>query len=193
MSRDGYFPSKDINDLLKIMKLLRSSKGCPWDREQTNESLIPYTLEEAYEVADAVASGIRNKICEELGDLLLQIVFHCQIAQERGDFEFADVVHSITRKLIRRHPHIFADEKANTPEDVNQLWQAAKAGENGGENKGVPPLPGLLLIEKISNRVPLGSIEDPIMRDLLSLVEQAKRENRCLEADSIGFCAKFWL
>ena len=107
-------PSRDIRTLLEIMRLLRSPQGCPWDREQTSTSLIPHTLEEAYEVADAIESGQGYKICEELGDLLLQIVFLCQIAEEQGQFDFGDVVLSITEKLIRRHPHIFAGAQAAT-------------------------------------------------------------------------------
>lgn len=185
--------SGDINALLSIMKFLRSSDGCPWDREQTRESLIPHTLEEAYEVADAVASGNRYKICEELGDLLLQIVFHCQVAEERGEFEFADVVHAITDKLIRRHPHIFGEDQASTVQDVNEIWQAVKESEGRtGNESSIPPLPALLLLQKVSGRIPANQSNDDMMRRIFQLAEQANRENRCLEAEVKGFCAKFW-
>lgn len=185
--------SGDIKALLSIMRLLRSPEGCPWDREQTSESLIPHTLEEAYEVADAVASGNRYKICEELGDLLLQIVFHCQIAEERGEFEFADVVYSITDKLIRRHPHIFGEDQASTVQDVNNIWQSVKESEEKtGKDSSVPPLPALLLLQKVSGQLPVNPSKDDLVQRIIELAEQANRENRCLEAEVKGFCAKFW-
>ena len=103
-------PPHDISDLLKIMARLRAKDGgCPWDREQTFASIAPYTIEEAYEAADAIARGAYADLCDELGDLLLQVVFQAQIASERGLFAFGDVVESICAKMIRRHPHIFGD------------------------------------------------------------------------------------
>src|ERR1700738_1582211 len=101
-------PSRDISRLIEIMAALRTPKtGCPWDLAQNFATIAPYTLEEAYEVADAIARGNLVDLREELGDLLLQVVFHARMAQERGVFEFADVVEAITEKLIRRHPHVF--------------------------------------------------------------------------------------
>jgi len=189
MDTEELRPSRDIDTLIQILRYLRSPAGCPWDQAQTNQSLVRYTLEEAYEVADAVAQGQRYKICEELGDLLLQIVFHSQIAAEQGKFDFGDVVLSITEKLIRRHPHIFAGEKAATPEEVSKLWEEAKKLEPaavGGQT--VPPLPGLLLLQKIAGDLDIDEAEDPLMRQLLAITRQASREKRCLEAETKGFC-----
>lgn len=184
-------PSRKIDSLLNILSYLRSPAGCPWDRAQTNQSLVPHTLEEAYEVADAVAQGQGYKICEELGDLLLQIVFHSQIAAEHGLFDFGDVVLSITEKLVRRHPHVFADKKASTPDEVSRLWTEAKRLEAGSEDKPkIPPLPGLLLLQKLAGKVELAEVEDPLMRQLITLTQQASRENRCLEAEVQGFFDK---
>lgn len=184
-------PSRNIESLQKILRYLRSPAGCPWDRAQTNQSLVPHTLEEAYEVADAVAQGERYKICEELGDLLLHIVFHSQIAAEQGQFDFGDVVLAITEKLIRRHPHVFADKKASTSDEVSHLWAEAKRLETGsGDRPKVPPLPGLLLLEKFAGKAELEKVEDPFIRQLIALTQQASRENRCLEAEVQGFFDK---
>src|SRR3982750_2892340 len=117
-------PSKDIAKLIEIMAALRTpGTGCPWDLEQNFATIAPYTIEEAYEVADAIARGDLTDLCDELGDLLLQVVFHARMAQEQGAFEFGDVVQAITEKLIRRHPHVFGDVKAATTEQVNANWE----------------------------------------------------------------------
>src|ERR1043166_2458467 len=102
-------PAEAIERLLAIMARLRGPDGCPWDREQTLQTLRPYLLEETYEVLEAIESGDRRGHCEELGHLLLQIVFHAQLAQEKGDWELADVAEAISAKLVRRHPHVFGD------------------------------------------------------------------------------------
>jgi len=123
-------PSRDIARLLDIMAALRTPKtGCPWDLAQNFSTIAPYTLEEAYEVADAIARGDLVDLREELGDLLLQVVFHARMAQEQGAFEFGDVVQAITEKLIRRHPHVFGDEREVTPQAVEGLWERIKAEE----------------------------------------------------------------
>jgi nucleoside triphosphate diphosphatase len=123
-------PSRDIGRLLEIMAALRTPKtGCPWDVEQTFSTIAPYTLEEAYEVADAIARGDLTDLKEELGDLLLQVVFHARMAEEQGAFDFGDVVQAITEKLIRRHPHVFGDERSDTPHAVEGLWERIKAKE----------------------------------------------------------------
>jgi nucleoside triphosphate diphosphatase len=134
-------PSRDIGRLLEIMAALRTPRtGCPWDLAQDFSTIAPYTLEEAYEVADAIARGNLADLKEELGDLLLQVVFHARMAeeQERGAFDFGDVVQAITEKLIRRHPHVFADEDLATPRDVEGLWERIKAQEKSA-NKTVGP------------------------------------------------------
>jgi nucleoside triphosphate diphosphatase len=128
-------PSRDIGRLLEIMAALRTPKtGCPWDLEQNFATIAPYTLEEAYEVADAISRGDLTDLKEELGDLLLQVAFHARMAEEQGAFDFGDVVHTITEKLIRRHPHVFGDERSQTPEAVKGLWERIKAEEKAARN-----------------------------------------------------------
>jgi ATP diphosphatase len=123
-------PSRDIQRLIDIMAALRApGTGCPWDIEQTFATIVPYTLEEAYEVADAIERGDFADLRDELGDLLLQVVFHARMAEEAGHFDFGDVVEAITTKLIRRHPHVFAYAHDLSPEDVKALWGRIKAEE----------------------------------------------------------------
>jgi len=123
-------PSRDIGRLIEIMAALRTPKtGCPWDLEQNFATIAPYTLEEAYEVADAIARNDLADLKDELGDLLLQVVFHARMAQEQGTFDFGDVVEAITTKLIRRHPHVFGEDRANNPEAVKGLWEQIKTRE----------------------------------------------------------------
>jgi ATP diphosphatase len=123
-------PSRDIERLIEIMAALRTpGTGCPWDLEQDFATIAPYTIEEAYEVADAVQRHDLHDLREELGDLLLQVVFHARMAQEQGSFDFGDVVQAITEKLIRRHPHVFGDARDLAPEAVGALWERIKAQE----------------------------------------------------------------
>jgi ATP diphosphatase len=123
-------PSKDISRLIEIMAALRHPEtGCPWDVEQDFETIKPYTIEEAYEVADAIERRDMDDLCDELGDLLLQVVFHARMAEEAGEFSFGDVVEAITRKMIRRHPHVFARSAADTPDAVKKQWDEIKQAE----------------------------------------------------------------
>jgi len=123
-------PSRDISRLIEIMAALRTpGTGCPWDLEQNFRTIAPYTLEEAYEVADAIARDDLAGLKDELGDLLLQVVFHARMAQEQSAFDFADVVETVTAKLIRRHPHVFADADGKTAKAVEGLWERIKAEE----------------------------------------------------------------
>ncbi|MDR6670678.1 nucleoside triphosphate pyrophosphohydrolase [Rhizobium sp. 1399] len=123
-------PSKDISRLIEIMAALRDPEtGCPWDIEQNFETIKPYTVEEAYEVADAIERKDMDDLCDELGDLLLQVVFHSRMAEEAGEFSFGDVVEAITRKMIRRHPHVFARSDADTPDAVKKQWDEIKQAE----------------------------------------------------------------
>src|SRR6195256_2062808 len=124
-------PSRDISRLLEIMAALRTPvTGCPWDLEQNFATIAPYTIEEAYEIADAIARGDLDDLRDELGDLLLQVVYHARMAEEQNAFAFGDVVESITRKMIRRHPHVFADSDGKlTPADVKGAWDRIKAEE----------------------------------------------------------------
>ena len=158
-------PSRDISRLIEIMAALRTPKtGCPWDLEQDFATIAPYTLEEAYEVADAIARNDLDDLEEELGDLLLQVVFHARMAQEQDAFDFGDVVEAITTKLIRRHPHVFGDQHARDPESVKGLWDEIKAQEkeakaargkpaNEGALAGVPvALPALTRALKLQSK-----------------------------------------
>ncbi|CAH1648193.1 Nucleoside triphosphate pyrophosphohydrolase [Hyphomicrobiales bacterium] len=138
-------PSRDIERLVAIMAALRTpGTGCPWDLEQDFASVSPYTIEEAYEVADAIARGDKLDLKDELGDLLLQVVFHARMAEEEGSFAFPDVVEAITSKLIRRHPHVFGDARDLSPAEVKVLWHRIKAEEKAAkaharEAAGLPP------------------------------------------------------
>ena len=118
------------------MAALRTpGSGCPWDLEQNFATIVPYTIEEAYEVADAVARGDLHDLCEELGDLLLQVVFHARMAQEQGAFDFGDVVQTLTEKLLRRHPHVFGDARGLTPKAVEGLWEHIKGQERAEKER----------------------------------------------------------
>ncbi len=129
-------PSKDIARLIEIMAALRAPvTGCPWDIEQNFETIAPYTVEEAYEVADAIARGDLDDLRQELGDLLLQVVYHAQMANEAGEFSFGDVVEAITTKMIRRHPHVFGDDKARSAGMAKGMWEKIKAEEKAEKRK----------------------------------------------------------
>ena len=146
-----------INDLLKVMARLRSPTGCPWDREQDHLSLRWHAVEEVYELMDAIESGDDHELAEELGDLLLQVVFHCQLAEERRAFNFEKVTRLIVDKLIRRHPHVFGDSKVKTVDAVWAQWEKIKQAEKKGTRHerpsaldGIPKhLPALLRAEKL--------------------------------------------
>lgn len=148
---DSRHLGKKFQELADIMKKLRAPGGCPWDGEQTHMTLRRYILEEAYELIEAIEDGNNREICEECGDVLLQPVFVACISEEKGDFDLYDVLDAITSKLIRRHPHVFADGNAKTSEDVLKKWEQIKAGERKSRNDdrsmlaGVPRgLPALL-------------------------------------------------
>jgi ATP diphosphatase len=127
---DALTPSRDIARLIEIMAALRTPvTGCPWDLEQNFETIAPYTIEEAYEVADAITRRDLADLKDELGDLLLQVAYHARLAEEQGAFSFGDVVEAITRKMIRRHPHVFAEGAARDPEHVKANWERIKAEE----------------------------------------------------------------
>src|SRR5690349_4646754 len=121
--------SLPINNLLQVMAKLRSPKGCPWDREQNHRTLRWHAVEEVYELLDAIESGDDQEMIEELGDLLLQVVFHCQLAQERGSFDLDKVARHISDKLIRRHPHVFGNLKVKGVAQVWKNWESIKRSE----------------------------------------------------------------
>ncbi|HEX3912561.1 MAG TPA: nucleoside triphosphate pyrophosphohydrolase [Steroidobacteraceae bacterium] len=146
-----------IHELLAIMARLRSAAGCPWDRQQTFASIAPYTIEEAYEVADAIERRDLAGLKDELGDLLFQVVFHAQIAREANEFDFDAVAGAICDKLTRRHPHVFADAAPLSAAEQSSAWEDIKAGERGAHQisalHGVPKsLPALLRAHKLSKR-----------------------------------------
>nr|WP_269327532.1 MazG family protein [Kineosporia mesophila] len=138
------------------MDTLRSPGGCPWDGEQTHTSLLPYLLEEAHEVIEAVESGDPAHVQEELGDLLLQVVFHARVAEEEAGFGIDEVAAGIVAKLIRRHPHVFGDGEAESAQDVEVSWEALKAAEKAGRQgfEGIPAtLPALARAQKMIGRL----------------------------------------
>jgi ATP diphosphatase len=156
-------PSRDISRLLEIMAALRMPEtGCPWDLRQDFSTIAPYTIEEAYEVADAIARGDLPHLRQELGDLLLQVVYHARMAQEQGAFDFGDVVQTITAKMLRRHPHVFGDARGLDHEAVGRLWEEIKAKEKSEESAGDAPqgalagvpiaLPALTRALKLQNK-----------------------------------------
>jgi MazG family protein len=146
-----------INDLLKVMARLRSPTGCPWDREQSHRTLRRHAIEEVYELIDAIEAGDDHEMVEELGDLLLQIVFHCQLAKERGAFDFEKVCRVLVEKLVRRHPHVFGKTRVKDVDEVWANWEKIKKAEKHGTKHarhsaldGIPRhLPALLRAEKL--------------------------------------------
>jgi ATP diphosphatase len=176
-----------LRRLLCIMARLRDpTTGCPWDREQTFETIAPYTIEEAHEVADAIARGdLDGGLADELGDLLLQVVFHARMAEEQGRFDFGDVVLAITEKLLRRHPHVFGDAGRHTPDEVKQLWhrikedERAARGETGARRTldGVPAgLPALMRAQKLQERAAKVGFDWANARDVLAKIAEEARE-----------------
>jgi tetrapyrrole methylase family protein / MazG family protein len=174
MLKDKY----DLQDLMEIMKLLRSENGCPWDREQTHESLKKYLIEETYEVLEVIDLNDKDRLCEELGDLLLQIVFHARIASEEGTFDMSDVITGISRKMVQRHTHVFGDAKADTPDEVVSNWEAIKKREKGMESqtsvlKGVPAnLPALMRSYKVQQKAAQVGFDWEHAEDVLEKVKE---------------------
>lgn len=174
-----------IGELLAIMARLRNpEQGCPWDLEQDFASIAPYTLEEAYEVADAIQRGDVEDLCEELGDLLFQVVFHAQLAAEQGLFRFADVVAAINRKMVRRHPHVFGDEAVADARAQSEAWEKHKASERASKGiagdsalAGVPvSLPALVRAQKIQRRAARVGFDWPRMEDVVDKLDEELSE-----------------
>jgi tetrapyrrole methylase family protein/MazG family protein len=143
-------------ELLSVMDRLRDDGGCPWDREQTRESLRPFLVEETHEVLEALDDGDPAKLREELGDLLFQVVFHARIARERGEFTMDDLLAALVEKMVRRHPHVFADRPVGSAAEALAQWEAIKRAEGAGRRSalhGIPrSLPGLLRAQRIQHR-----------------------------------------
>lgn len=149
---------------IDVMARLRAPGGCPWDAEQTHESLARYAIEEAHEVAQAAEAGEAEELQEELGDLLLQVLFHSEIAAESGTFTLEDVARTLTAKLIRRHPHVFADTQADTAQEVERNWEEIKRQEKPRAHPlaGIPThLPALMRAQKVLSRATKNNLPPP--------------------------------
>ncbi|KGG14536.1 MULTISPECIES: nucleoside triphosphate pyrophosphohydrolase, partial [unclassified Prochlorococcus] len=185
-----------INELLEIVAKLRDpNHGCPWDIKQNHKSLIPYAIEEAHEVADAIKYGNNEDLCDELGDLLLQVVLHAQIAKESNHFCFEDIAKSATKKMIRRHPHVFQENKRKSLKEVEKIWEDIKKIERGEATKDYTfserllkkirskaALNGSIYISKksIDNGIELNKKEDlweTLVREITSLKNEIEKEN----------------
>ncbi|MBB5353375.1 MazG family protein [Haloferula luteola] len=174
--------SQQMDRLRAIMHRLRAPGGCPWDAEQTHESLVPNLIEEAYETVDTIQRGDREHLKEELGDLLLQVVFHSELAEEAGGFDFDEVARGISEKLVRRHPHVFGSREVATTEGVLLQWDAIKRAEKGdtekpflhGVGKGLPALLRAAKLQKKAAKVGFdwpdeAGVVDKIREELLEL------------------------
>lgn len=186
-----------IDELLAVMRRLRDPKtGCPWDREQNYATIAPYTIEEAYEVSDAIDRGDMTALKSELGDLLFQVVFHARMAEEDGDFKFEDVVEAITEKMVRRHPHVFAGMSFEDAEAQTANWEAHKAAERRekAESEGrmvsiledVPAnLPALLRAEKLTKRAARVGFDWPETEQVVAKIDEELDEVKAeIDADA---------
>jgi MazG family protein len=191
--------SRDIQDLLAIMRALRGPDGCPWDRAQSFQTIAPYTVEEAYEVAAAIEDGDLKSLPDELGDLLFQVVFHARMAEEAGLFDFGDVVAAVTDKMIRRHPHVFGDTQAQAdPHNQKLAWEDLKAQERKAKSQislldDVPlALPALLRAEKLQRRAAsVGFDWDNAYKVVEKIAEEAREivdagQDQAKQAEEVG-------
>ena len=190
-----------INDLLKVMARLRSPTGCPWDREQDHLTLRRHASEEVYELIDSIEAGDDGEMAEELGDLLLQVVFHCQLARERGAFDFEKVTRLLVEKLIRRHPHVFGATQVKNVDEVWANWEKIKRAEKTGTHRerasaldGIPKhLPALLRAEKLLKKARKAKLvaDGKNSKSKLSKTEFAKQLFELTSlAQSRGWCAE---
>ncbi len=180
----------NFRTLVGIMTRLRANGGCEWDRAQSHESLRQYLIEETHEVIDAIRSGNPDSLCEELGDLLLQILFHAQIASENRQFDISDVIDSISEKMIRRHPHVFGDATADTPEAVSRQWDhIKKTVENRSHGSilgGIPKgFPSLLRAAKLSKKAARAGFDWERTEQVLEKVEEEFLELKKAMAEGI--------
>ena len=181
MTHPAELPQDDIATLLLVMRALRDREmGCPWDIEQTFETIAPYTIEEAYEVADAIERDDRKALCEELGDLLLQVVYHAQMASEEGSFSFGDVVAAINDKMIRRHPHVFGDAEQRANKPTKGFWEREKAKERDVDARvleNVPTaLPALTRAAKLQAKAARVGFDWQTTRDVISKISEESEE-----------------
>ena len=184
-----------LDELIEVMAVLRAPGGCPWDAEQTHESLIKYLIEETYELIDAIESGNREEMIEELGDVLYQVIFHADLASTTPgeEFDIQDVAAHMTAKMVGRHPHVFGDNKLETADEVIQVWDELKKAEKPGRTStldGIPQsMPALALAEKLLGKAekvglekqhlpdpPIWESEDEVGSILLSIVSSAREQ-----------------
>lgn len=183
---------RDIATLRAIMAALRTPKtGCPWDLEQNFASIAPYTIEEAYEVADAIQRGNRKDLCEELGDLLLQPIYHAQMAAEEGSFTFDDVVESVCRKMIRRHPHVFGDDEARGAGVAKGFWEANKAKERANQmgrllDSVALALPGLTRAHKLQAKAAKVGFDWPVVDHVYDKIAEELEELKTAPPEKRG-------
>ncbi|MEE2929458.1 MAG: nucleoside triphosphate pyrophosphohydrolase [Pseudomonadota bacterium] len=187
MAQRQLSPPFDFDDLLEIMQRLRTPEtGCSWDLEQSFETIAPYTIEEAYEVGDAIARGDMKDLADELGDLLLQVVFHAQIAKDEGHFSISDVTQAISEKMIRRHPHVFGSDLQRSAEEQTTAWEEIKAAERATKTEqddsalaGVAAaLPALMRSEKLQKRAARTGFDWTDPKDIFSKLEEEMGEVR---------------
>lgn len=173
---------KGFERLVEIMADLRGDKGCPWDKEQTPQSLKPFLIEETYEVLEAIDEDNPEKIKEELGDLLFQIIFHSRLAEEKGEFNIHDVIKGISKKMIARHPHVFGEERYETPEEVLRQWDERKKEEGKIKEsvlEGIPKeLPSLLRAQKVQARAAKVGFDWERVEDVLKKLDEEIGEFR---------------
>ncbi len=172
-----------FEELIKIVEKLRGPEGCPWDKEQTRESLKPFLIEELYELLDALDENNSEGIKEELGDMLFQIVLHCQLSKEQGLFDINDVIENITRKMIRRHPHVFGSKNFKTPNEVMTWWEEHKKKEGKSKEsviEGIPKtLPALLKAQKIQRKASRVGFDWEKIEDIFKKLDEEINEFKC--------------
>jgi MazG family protein len=181
-------PATALLRLLEVMATLRGPQGCPWDREQTHRSLLPYLIEEAYELVDAVERGDAAALREELGDVLLQVVFHARVAEEAGAFTFADVAAALSEKLVQRHPHVFGGTRLESAEEVRHIWEQRKMETRSSHLEGIPNgLPALQWAGKVAARAAKAGFEWNHRGEIFTRAAQELEEFRVsLEAGTAG-------
>lgn len=185
-------PIYGICDLLRIMELLRSPEGCIWDRAQTHESIEKNFIEETYEVVEAIDKKDTGLLCEELGDVLMQVVFHAQIEAENGGFNFSDVADGVCKKLIERHPHVFGDLSVSTPEEVLQNWDAIKSKSKNRRTQAekmlsVPScLPALMRAQKVQEKAKGAGFDWVSIDGALQKIAEESEELRAAAAEADG-------
>ena len=194
---------EQLQKIISIMAKLRNpDTGCPWDVKQDFASIAPYTIEEAYEVVDAIESGDHDALCDELGDLLLQVIFHARIAEEEGSFTLADVARTVSHKMIKRHPHVFGDRKRTNVDQQRQLWEDIKKAERAVKGKsgiladipvGMPPMQRAIKLQKRAASVgfdwpEISKIIDKMHEEAAELIAEleAKPQNKQRLKDEVG-------